>query len=1013
MFTSKHLTKCIFFSMALALCAIFFACGDSSSGSDDIEKVSVVDSISELPDCDKDYEGEQVFVVAESAMRICAGGKWYALKDSSDSSDPKKDQKDTVAKDSVSKDSVSKDSTKSDSTDVDKPDVPKDTVELDSEKIATSLDSLVGYSQKGPFTTGSDVYLYELESGRTLKQTNGNFTSNIVNDKGRYHFAARDLVSQYAMVVVDGNYRNEVTGKVSDNKIRLKAITDLSKRTSANVNLLSHLEYDRVYYLVTKEKMKVYAAKRQAQQEILTQFYIDSKNFKESEDLDVFGKTDADGALLAVSILLQGNRTEAELTALLTMISTDLADSGRWKNDSIKADIADWIFEKDSLDLLKQFRANVKGWGLSDTVPNYEKYVRNYWYYNYGLKECSTKGKVVKNSNKKSSRKDHYFICKNDRWQVAEDIEQDIYQWANGNDGETKAGSVNKNNIYVFDKDHWRPANNEESVLGGCIESKAGNVGVAHDEYYICRDREWVVATDIEKDTYNWEAGTDGQTKPGDVNNNLTYVYDSDHWRPANDAIEAELGGCVTTGMVKHTATGQYYTCENRSWRTATNLEMDTDGWAAGTDGDTRPGSVNSNLTYVYDSDHWREANAQEAEFGGCIQSRNGEVKKATSGQYYTCDNRTWRTATNIEMDTDGWSTNYTDGKAKYGKVNTSYVYVLENGAWRRGNDMDMLMYNAGGTGCISEGARSIRYTDKYYYICTKQSSGDIPHIWVRTEELYSDTAGYQSQCKTGGTYADGRFLTGYVSGKKYVCDSDHFRTLKNNESKWQKGCVSYISGNDVILNGQLSYYTCNLSKGWVFNISKNSGTITDTRETLLNGTSTITYGTITIGNQVWMSEDMKFDMGSIFYVDGAYVSITTNYDCCDPWNSHTRIYASNVLDTLCPTGWHIPSYAEWQQLIDYVEGFPNLLKSCSYQTWSNETNAYGFSAYGNAIYFEDKIHTCPGSECTSTLEDSDRKASFWLNDKQNVIQYSESLHNYTTKRLYDTRLAAVRCVKN
>ena len=440
---------------------------------------------------------------------------------------------------------------------------------------------------------------------------------------------------------------------------------------------------------------------------------------------------------------------------------------------------------------------------------------------------------------------------------------------------------------------------------------------------------------------------------------------------------------------------------------------MDTDGWTAGSDGDTRPGSVNSNLTYVYDSDHWRAANAQEAEFGGCIQSRNGEVKKSTDGKYYTCHPRNWTESSDLEKDTDGWSTNYTDGKAKYGEVNTSYVYVLENGAWRRGNDMDMLMYNAGGTGCISEGARSIRYTDKYYYICTKQSSGDIPHIWVRTEELYSDTAGYQSQCKTGGTYADGRFLTGYVSGKKYVCDNDHFRTLKNNESKWQKGCVSYISGNDVILNGQLSYYTCNLSKGWVFNISKNSGTITDTRETLLNGTSTITYGTITIGNQVWMSEDMKFDMGSIFYVDGAYVSITTNYDCCDPWNSHTRIYASNVLDTLCPTGWHIPSYAEWQQLIDYVEGFPNLLKSCSYQTWSNETNAYGFSAYGNAIYFEDKVHTCPGSECTSTLEDSDRKASFWLNDKQNVIQYSESLHNYTTKRLYDTRLAAVRCVKN
>ena len=77
--------------MALALSAIFLACGDSSTSNDDVEKVSVVDSISKLPDCDQDYEGEQVFVIAEEAMRICAGGKWYALKDSSESPDPEKD----------------------------------------------------------------------------------------------------------------------------------------------------------------------------------------------------------------------------------------------------------------------------------------------------------------------------------------------------------------------------------------------------------------------------------------------------------------------------------------------------------------------------------------------------------------------------------------------------------------------------------------------------------------------------------------------------------------------------------------------------------------------------------------------------------------------------------------------------------------------------------------------------------------------------------------------------------
>ena len=185
-----------------------------------------------------------------------------------------------------------------------------DTSVLDSEKIAISLDSLAGYSQKGPFLNGSTVYLYELEDGRTLKQTNGNFTSNITRDDGYYKFSARDLVSQYALIVVDGHYRNEVTGENSNSAIKLKAISDVHKHsTGANVNILTHLEYERVYYLVTKKKMKVSAAKRQAQREIFNQFHIVLDDYTDAEAMDVFGSTEADAALLALSILLQGDRS--------------------------------------------------------------------------------------------------------------------------------------------------------------------------------------------------------------------------------------------------------------------------------------------------------------------------------------------------------------------------------------------------------------------------------------------------------------------------------------------------------------------------------------------------------------------------------------------------------------------------------------------------------------------------------------------------------------------------------
>ena len=292
-----------------------------------------------------------------------------------------------------------------------------DTSVVDSEKIAISLDSLAGYSQKGPFLKGSTVYLYELSDGRTLKQTNGNFTSVIKNDDGRYKFTSRNLVSQYALLVAEGKYRNEVTGKPTNTAIKLHAYTNMLSRRSANVNLLTHLETDRVYYLVTKEKKTVRAAKKQAQAEILSAFHIDASKFKtESEDLDVFGNTDADGALLAVSAMLQGDGDETDLLVLLTEIAGDMEIDGSWDDSVAKAKITDWAMKADLTSRLKKIRENVASWGLGKTVPNFEKFVRNYWKTEYKVGKCgkSEDGDTLVIPNEQSFAQS--LKCKDGEW---------------------------------------------------------------------------------------------------------------------------------------------------------------------------------------------------------------------------------------------------------------------------------------------------------------------------------------------------------------------------------------------------------------------------------------------------------------------------------------------------------------------------------------------------------------------------------------------------------------------
>ena len=326
--------------IVIASAAILLAaCGDEVTEVTNIyhSGFNVVDSVKDLPKCTDDNEGDQAFVKKESSARICVDGDWVPMAPDAGNGDfscktvELKDKSglkivcngDSIGvvlngeKGDAGKDGKDGDDGK-DGEDGKDAVLPNDTLEADSERVPISLDSLVGYTQKGPFVKGSTVYLYELSDGRTLKQTNGNFTSNIARDDGRYKFLARDLVSQYAMIVVDGYYRNEVTGEPSAAPIRLKAITDMRKHNSVNVNILTHLEFERVYHLVTKgdstgKKLTVKQAKKQAQKEILKLFYIELDESEDAEDMDVFGSSDADAALLAISILLQGDRSEMEM----------------------------------------------------------------------------------------------------------------------------------------------------------------------------------------------------------------------------------------------------------------------------------------------------------------------------------------------------------------------------------------------------------------------------------------------------------------------------------------------------------------------------------------------------------------------------------------------------------------------------------------------------------------------------------------------------------------------------
>lgn len=77
-------------------------------------------------------------------------------------------------------------------------------------------------------------------------------------------------------------------------------------------------------------------------------------------------------------------------------------------------------------------------------------------------------------------------------------------------------------------------------------------------------------------------------------------------------------------------------------------------------------------------------------------------------------------------------------------------------------------------------------------------------------------------------------------------------------------------------------------------------GTFTDARDGQV-------YKYTTIGNQVWMAENLRFDDGS-----------ACAEETC---SSKGRIYGMQNALVACPTGWHLPSEDEWSELFNSVGG--------------------------------------------------------------------------------------------
>jgi uncharacterized protein (TIGR02145 family) len=248
------------------------------------------------------------------------------------------------------------------------------------------------------------------------------------------------------------------------------------------------------------------------------------------------------------------------------------------------------------------------------------------------------------------------------------------------------------------------------------------------------------------------------------------------------------------------------------------------------------------------------------------------------------------------------------------------------------------------------------------------------------------------------------------------ILEANNYFTSNQPNYSWQSSNENIISVE--ISKGDNSRIKIN-AKGNVGD--KSNITVTDNRNST-NKTITVTiiespfgefkdtrdgriYKTIKIGNQTWLAENLKFKPSTGYAIYNNDESLIETYGYHYSWNT-----AQNV----APTGWHLPSTTEWNELFEFLGGKSiagGKLKQTGYIYWDHPnqgaTNESNFSALAGGIVRSRDYSVGLGFN-----------ARFWTTDGNAYSGDVVNLYDFTSKAYmegynYNGDYFSVRCIKD
>jgi hypothetical protein len=221
----------------------------------------------------------------------------------------------------------------------------------------------------------SDIFIQELAIEDNRIRMLGNIFIDRVTDNLGTFVLPDNLTSPYLEIRVNGYYFNEVSGEPSDGTISLGSYSSIKDGIAPNINILTTLAQKRIKHLIQEEGLSFEEAETQAKTEVLRSFHI-NEELSNFDELRIDGNSQGDAALLAISIVLQGDFSTVELSNFIARIREDLRENGRIDDEGIYEIICSHTQQINPIDIRNTLTEYYESLNIEDyQVPIFEDYL--------------------------------------------------------------------------------------------------------------------------------------------------------------------------------------------------------------------------------------------------------------------------------------------------------------------------------------------------------------------------------------------------------------------------------------------------------------------------------------------------------------------------------------------------------------------------------------------------------------------------------------------------------------